>query len=152
MTYLPTLSHSSGSEVATLSCTRSLKIDILFGSSLQRRSQDFSKGTHNFPNPSAPPRSPPPPPTTTFSRYINQACRCAFPSPSLSILVHQWITRRFAGNRHSGVRKKRVYCFRKKYSSETSRVKRIGETCVCVCFFVFFFIYLLISDSSLFIV
>ena len=84
MTDLPTLSHSSGSEVATLSCTRSLKIDILFGSSLQRRSQDFSKGTHNFPNPPASPAPPPPPPhthTTTFSRYVNPACPCAFPLP-----------------------------------------------------------------------
>ena len=84
MTDLPTLSHSSGSEVATLSCTRSLKIDILFGSSLQRRSQDFSKGTHNFPNPPASPAPPPPPThthTTTFSRYVNPACPCAFPLP-----------------------------------------------------------------------
>ena len=146
MTDLPTLSHSSGSEVATLSCTRTLKIDMLFGSSLQGRSQDFSKGTHNFPNPSAPP-----PHNNVFTLY--KSSLPLFPSPSLSILVHQWITRRFAGNRHSGVRKKRVSCFRKKYSSETSRVKWFGETCVCVCvFFVFFFIYLLISDSSLFIV
>ena len=83
MTDLPTLSHSSGSEVAALSCTRSLKIDILFGSSLQGRSQVFSKGTQNFPNPPAPPAPPPPPRprTTTFSRYINSACRCAFPLP-----------------------------------------------------------------------
>ena len=125
-----------------LSCTWNLKIGILFGSSLQGRSQDFSKGTHHFPNPSFPPPLPPPPPhNNVFTLY--KSSLPLFPSPSLSILVHQWITRRFAGNRHSGVRKKRVSCFRKKYSSETSRVKWFGETCVCVCvFFVFFFSFI----------
>ena len=54
---------------------------------------------------------------------------------------------RFAGNGHSDIRKKRAHCFRIIYTS----VKQ-AELTELVKLVLFFFVYLLISDSSLFIV
>ena len=121
MTDLPTLSHTSASEIATISCTRSLEIGMLFGSSLQGCSLDFSKGTHNFPNLSAPPPplSPHFPPQQRFhALYIQLAC--AFPlllskyiGPPMNHAWPRW-------KPTFRCKKEKSSLFQKKYFSETS--------------------------------
>ena len=152
--------NTSASEIATLSCTRSLEIGMLFGSSLQGCSLDFSKGTHNFVNLSAPPPpSPltPLPPATTFSRYINPACRCAF-----TLLLSKYIgpPMNHAWPRWKptfGCKKEKSSLFPKKnIPAKQAELKEFVKLMCCVFrfffLFFFFFIYLLFSDSSLFIV
>ena len=96
------------------------------------------------------------PPATTFSRYINPACRCAFPlllskyiGPPMNHAWPRW-------KPTFGCKKEKSSLFPKKnIAAKQAELKEFVKLMCCVFrffFLFFFFIYLLFSDSSLFIV